>query len=89
MDNQIVSASRYMLKGELNESENDIPGAMIKFAEERILEYRIEDVYVMDIAEVEDEFKLIECNCFNGTGFYKHNVEKIIQSVNNFIKFKL
>ena len=43
----------------------------------------------MDIAEIENEFKLIECNCFNGTGFYKHNVEKIIQSVNNFVKRKI
>ena len=62
---------------------------MIEFAQERIAEYRIEDVYVMDIAETENEYKLIECNCFNGTGFYKHNVEKIIQSVNNFVRRKI
>ncbi len=89
VDNQIVSASRYMNHGELDESENDIPKEMIVFAKERISEYRIEDVYVMDIAEIENQYKLIECNCFNGTGFYKHNVEKIIQSVNEFIKQKL
>ncbi len=86
VDNQIVSASRYMKDGELNESENDIPKEMIEFAKERISEYRIEDVYVMDIAEIKNGYKLIECNCFNGTGFYKHNIEKIIQSVNNFVR---
>lgn len=89
VDNQIVSASRYMNEGELAESEKDIPKEMIEFAKERISEYRIEDVYVMDIAQTELEYKLIECNCFNGTGFYKHDVEKIIQSVNTFIKKQL
>ena len=89
VNNQIVSSSRYMNEGELDESENDIPKAMIEFANKRIAEYRIEDVYVMDIAETGNEYKLIECNCFNGTGFYKHNVEKIIQSVNNFVKRKI
>ncbi|MFK7932460.1 MAG: ATP-grasp domain-containing protein [Saprospiraceae bacterium] len=89
VDNEIVSASRYMNNGELNESENDIPKPMLDFAKERIGEYKLEDVYVMDIAEIENEFKLIECNCFNGTGFYKHDVEKIIQSVNNFVKWKI
>ncbi len=89
VDNQIVSASRYMNEGELDESADDVPEEMIKFAEERILEYRIEDVYVMDIAEIENEYKLIECNCFNGTGFYKHDIESIIQSVNKMIKKKI
>lgn len=89
VDNEIVSASRYMNKGQLDESENDTPKEMIEFAQKRIDEYRLEDVYVMDIAEIENEFKLIECNCFNGTGFYKHDVEKIIQSINNFVKRKI
>lgn len=89
VDNQIVSASRYMNEGELDESEDDVPKEMTEFAKERISEYRIEDVYVMDIAEIENEYKLIECNCFNGTGFYKHDIERIVQSINKFIKQKM
>ncbi|MCR9103485.1 MAG: ATP-grasp domain-containing protein [bacterium] len=89
VDNRIISASRYMNEGELDESENDIPKEMIEFARARISEYQIEDVYVMDIAQIENEYKLIECNCFNGTGFYKHDVESIIQSINKFIKKKI
>ncbi|MBC6994841.1 ATP-grasp domain-containing protein [Neolewinella lacunae] len=89
VNNEIVSASRYMNDGQLDESENDIPKEMIEFAQERIDEYRLEDIYVMDIAEIQNEYKLIECNCFNGTGFYKHNVERIIQSINNFVKRKI
>lgn len=88
VDDEIISPSRYMNKGHLDECDIDIPNEMIKFAEARISEYRIDDVYVMDIALIENEYKLIECNCFNGTGFYKHNIEQIVQSVNRFIKMK-
>ncbi|MFK7808087.1 MAG: ATP-grasp domain-containing protein [Saprospiraceae bacterium] len=89
VDNQIVSVSRYMNNGELDESENDVPKGMIDFSKEVIHEYRLEDIYVMDIAEINSGYKLIECNCFNGTGFYKHDIEKIIQSVNKFVKRKI
>jgi len=49
----------------------------------------LEEVYVMDIALMEEGYKLIECNCFNGTGFYDHDIEKIIESINEFVRSKL
>lgn len=89
VDNHIVSASRYMKEGELDESNDDIPKKMLEFAKARISEYRIEDVYVMDIAQIGNGYKLIECNCFNGTGFYMHDIENIIQSINKLIRKKI
>ena len=86
VDDNIISTSRYIFKGVLSESAEDIPKTMIGFANQRIQEYRIADVYVMDIADVEDGFKIIECNCFNGTGFYKHDIGKIIKAVNAFLR---
>ena len=86
VDDEIISTSRYMENGFLSESNIDIPIQMIKFTQERIDEYRLADIYVMDIAEVSNEFKIIECNCFNGTGFYYHDIEGIVKAVNAFIK---
>lgn len=86
VDNQIVSACRYAQYGELNESKNDLPNAMLDFAKTMINTYRLHDIYVMDIAEIKTGFKLIECNCFNGTGFYQHNIEAIISAINHFFK---
>ena len=37
VDNEIVSASRYMNDGELDESENDIPASMIEFAKKELV----------------------------------------------------
>ena len=85
VDDEIVSTCRYMKNGELDVSDTDIPNEMIKFAKARIKEYRLYDVYVMDIAEIEEGYKLIECNCFNGTGFYKHDIEGIVRAVNDFV----
>lgn len=82
----IVSASRYMLHGELNESPTDIPEGMLAFAKARIRQYRLAEVYVMDVAEVKSKYKIIECNCFNGTGFYSHDIEAIVKAVNEFVR---
>ena len=38
----------------------------------------------MDIGETANIYKLIECNSFNGTGFYDHNIESVIQAINEF-----
>lgn len=89
VDDEIVSASRYMLNGELNESAADIPAAMLDFAKARIAEYRLADIYVMDIAEIASGYKLIECNCFNGTGFYQHNIAKVVRAVSDFLISKM
>ena len=86
VDDEIVSVCRYMKNGDLDESATDLPTEMISFAKARIEEYRLDDVYVMDIAEVAEGFKLIECNCFNGTGFYTHDIEGIVRAVNDFVR---
>ncbi len=86
VDNVIVSVSKYMEKGLLNESAKDLPEELFVFAQELINAYRLADVYAMDIAQVQAGFKLIECNCFNGTGFYQHDIVKIIQSINHWVR---
>lgn len=82
VDDQIISASRYMENGMLSETNKDIPSEMIRFSEDRIKEYRLSDIYVMDVAAILGGYKIIECNCFNGTGFYQHDIEKIVKTIN-------
>jgi len=85
---KIISASRYMHKGKYNPSAEDIPDNMISFVEEKCNHYTPHDIFVMDIALSNQDFKIIECNCFNSTGFYPHDIERIIQGVNNYLKQK-
>lgn len=89
VNDEVVSASRYMSQGQLNESNTDIPPAMIRYAESLASAYPLEEVYTMDIAISDGQYKLIECNCFNGTGFYAHNIEKVVSSINAHLSLKL
>lgn len=88
IDDKIVSASRYMLEEKLSESSTDIPKEMLEFADKKIKAYRLADIYAMDIAETLGQHKIIECNCFNATGFYQHDIEEIVKAVNRFIRLK-
>ena len=89
VDDKIISSSRYMHNCQLDIDTNDNPMEMLSFAQNRINEYRLDNVYVMDIAEVNDEYKIIECNCFNGTGFYKHQIGQIVSAINDFVRERM
>lgn len=43
-------------------------------------------VYVIDVCQVGDEFKVIEYNTFNSSGLYECEVEKIIDDINEYIE---
>ena len=59
---------------------------MLDYTEARCLEFAPHPIFVIDIALCNEQYKIIECNCFNGTGFYAHNVSAIVQAVNNYIR---
>ncbi len=39
---------------------------------------------VMDIAKTEEGLKVIEFNCFNGSGFYVNDISKIVKAVTEY-----
>lgn len=83
VNGQVIDSSRYMLNGALNISREDCPNEMIEFVQKCTIEFSPHDIFVIDIAETLDGFKIIECNCFNGTGFYNHDIKKIVHSITN------
>ncbi len=86
VNKKVVDSSRYMLHGALNISRTDLPPEMIEFVQKVCEEYTPHDIFVMDIAQTNDGFFVIEANCFNGTGFYEHDIKKIVVSVTNFLE---
>jgi ATP-grasp domain, R2K clade family 3 len=49
----------------------------------------INNVFVLDIGESDKHLFVIECNCFNSSGFYQSNIEKIIVDISNYMERKL
>lgn len=88
VDGRVIDASRYCINGKLNIDKNDIPLDMIKFSEDCCTQYVPHDIFVMDVALYKGKYYIIECNCFNGTGFYKHDIKKIVMGVDRFLRNK-
>ena len=68
---QVVSSARYQLHGELSVSSTDVPTSLLAFVADCCAEYQPHPVFVLDTALSDGRYTIVECNCFNGTGFYQ------------------
>lgn len=84
VDGQIVSSSRYTLNGNYAPSAEDIPKAMLTFTQNCIEQFCPHPVFVLDIAFHQGQYKIVEAGCFNGTGFYEHDLSKIVKAVSDY-----
>jgi len=86
VDKNVISSCRYAAFGELSKSNVDVPDSLISFVHDRCQEYAPNDIFVMDTAIYNGNFKIVECNCFNDTGFYTHGIQLIIREINRHLK---
>ncbi len=82
IDGKIVGKSLYKVNGSLEESEIVDCGAE-NFALEMIKKFN-EPGFVIDIADVEGTYKIMELNCFNASGFYAINLYNLVVAVYDF-----
>jgi len=87
VNQQVISSSWYAQNGNLAVSGTDIPLGLIDFVENCCTQYTPHDIFVMDTALYQGEYFIIECNCFNGTGFYNHDIEAVIHQINHFLSY--
>lgn len=77
---EVVTASLYRMGGWINYSEIVDDGAW-EFAQRMVKVFRLADSFVMDICEVNSEYKIIECGCINSAGFYLANMQKLVTAL--------
>lgn len=65
---------------------HECPQDVIDFAENMAQIYNPLPVFVMDICESENGYKVIEANGFNSAGLYKCDVATIIDKITNYVK---
>jgi hypothetical protein len=87
IDGKVSSGSHYRAYGRLDK-EGGVPDRVKDFVEEMSRIWTPADVFVMDVGESSGNLFIIECNCFNSSGFYKSDIEKIIVDVSEFITRK-
>lgn len=79
INNKVVGGSKYKFLGQLYQSniiEPEVSDYVKNIVNTKLNSFY--PVYVLDICVINNEFKIIEINCINGSGFYENDVEKII-----------
>lgn len=61
---------------------------VLEFAERVIARHDPAPAYTIDVAQVDDELKVIEFNGFNSAGFYECDVGNIVDAVNQMVERK-
>ena len=87
VEQNVVSFSQYRVDRKLDVKGVADIGAF-NFAEDIAKYASPNDVYVMDVCKINDQYKVIEYNTFNCSGLYACNVYEIVDSINNYLEKK-
>lgn len=85
VDHEIVDGTQYYKNGHLSLDKVE-PEAMVR-AKEYASGWTPHDVVVMDMGRLRDgTYGIIEFNCFNASGFYGHDLKKVISAVTEYVE---
>lgn len=83
IEDKIITGSLYMRNNKVI-CDNFIPEYILNVAKEYCKLYKPADIFVMDIAETDKGIFIVEYNCWNSSGLYLCDVQKLFFSVNEF-----
>jgi len=83
IDGEAIAGSSYLDHGKfcLNKP---VDKSMLKMASEFASLYRPSDIYVMDLALSVNDVSIVEYNCWNGSGLYNIDMERLFMDVENY-----
>lgn len=79
VDATVVGGSMYRPS-----ADRVLPTELVQFAERAAQQWTPAPVCVMDVARIDRSWKIVECNCFNGSRFYAADVVAIVHAVSAF-----
>jgi hypothetical protein len=74
---EVVTASQYRLGGFVQYDEN-VDQDAYDFCKKMVDIFQLNEAFVMDLAMVNEEYKIVECGCMNCAGFYSANMQKLL-----------
>ena len=81
VDSEIVTGSLYKVNGCLEQSDI-IDNQALNFAQSMVDKFP--GSYVLDVANTDDEYKIMELNCLNAAGFYSSNLYKLVMAIEDY-----
>lgn len=77
---KVITGSMYRENGQQVLSKI-VPRQVFEFAEIAVRVYSPLDFYVMDIAEIDGEYSVLEIGCLNAAGLYECNIDRIVEEI--------
>lgn len=81
VDGKPVTISQYKIGNRINMLNMDNNGEALIFAKDMCKLFCPADAFVLDICLYQDEYKIVEINCINCSGFYDGDMSKLIQAL--------
>lgn len=85
VNGKVVTSSYYKL-GNIVYYAECFDEEILRFAQEMVNKYQPADAFVIDVCLTENGLKIVEINCINHAGFYRMNMNKLINAVMEFEK---
>jgi hypothetical protein len=82
VNGKVITGSMYRFNGKLN-IDSRIPSIMMDAAKEYATLYQPDRVFTMDLADTPVGIKIIEYNCWNASGLYATDSQKMFFEVNS------
>lgn len=85
---KVIDGSTYKIRGQTIQLHVDDP-VEISEAQKFADKWLPHETCVMDLAKTDNGMKCIEFNCLNSSGLYQHDVRKIVEAVNSYVKIRV
>lgn len=80
VDGKVVTASQYRL-GNSVVYDDQVEQAAIDYAQSMVNIFQLADAFVIDVCLTDNGWKIVECGCINCAGFYKSDLQKTINAI--------
>ncbi len=81
VDGKVATISQYKIGDRIIQQNYDHEQEAIDFAQSMVDIYQPSRAFVLDICLYQEEYKVVEINCINCSGFYDGNMSKLIQAL--------
>lgn len=86
VDGKVVTGSHYRINNKTISKEINIYDEIWVIANEYAKLYHPYSMFVMDIAQIHNEYKIVEYNCLNASGLYLSDSKLLFNVINEFIR---
>lgn len=88
LNGEVISGSQYRRNNSTIYS-SEIPQIVLDTADVYSKLYEPSEIYTMDLAETPNGIKIVEYNCWNGSGLYHMDTKKLFSTIQEYYKGKL